>query len=53
MIDDNDEDNNNNNNIHVCTSVTMYKLNDRAVRHKTSSYIASVHHIILKKYLAA
>jgi hypothetical protein len=35
MIDYDNDDNNNN----ICRSVTMYKLNDRAVRHKTSSDI--------------
>ena len=34
--------NNNNNNNNTCKSVTIYKLNDRAVRHKTPHYIPSV-----------
>jgi hypothetical protein len=37
--DDGDDDNNNNNNNNICTSITMHKLNDRAVRHKPSRYI--------------
>jgi len=37
--DDNNDNNDNNNNNNKCTSIAMYKLNYRAVRHKTSRYI--------------
>jgi hypothetical protein len=46
--DDNDDDdndnnnNNNNNNNNKCTSATIYRLNDLAVRHSTSRYIPRV-----------